>query len=263
VSHRATTLVKLGGSLLEDAALRAAALAAIARRVQAGDALVVVHGGGKRIDRDLAARGIPKRTHDGLRVTDEATLEVVVAALAGTVNKQLVLELAGHGVRAAGLSGADGGTVTAERHPAIDGVDLGHVGRVTGTRADALRALMQAGLLPVVAALAIGPEGLLNVNADEAAAALAAGVGARRLVFLTDVEGVKDAHGRLLDRIDAAGAQALLASPAVQGGMRPKLRACLSALAAGVEEVVIAGPLSHGSVLAGGPGGSRLTEGGA
>jgi acetylglutamate kinase len=252
-----TTLVKLGGSLLEDAALRARALDAIAAQA-AVSPLVVVHGGGKRIDRDLVERRLERRVHDGLRVTDDATLEVVVAALAGTVNTQLVAELLSRRVPAAGLSGVDAGTLLAERHPALDGVDLGHVGRVVHAHGAAVRALASAGLLPVVAALALGPAGPLNVNADEAAAALAPAVGARRLVFLTDVEGLKDGEGRVLERVDAHGARALLASTAVQGGMRPKLRACLAALAAGVGEVVIAGPSRHASVLKDGRGGTCL-----
>ena len=117
------TVVKLGGSLLEDAKMRGAALAAIAARFTAGEPLVVVHGGGLRIDRNLKALGIPKKTHQGLRVTDAETLDVVVSALAGVVNKSLVAEMEALGVSAAGISGADGGTLHAEFHPRLGGVD--------------------------------------------------------------------------------------------------------------------------------------------
>ncbi len=253
------TVVKLGGSLLEDRALRGAALEAVAAAVTAGQRLVLVHGGGKEIDRNLSALGIPKRTQGGLRVTDGATLDVVVAVLSGTVNKSLVGQLKERGVRAAGFSGADGETLWAEFHPPVDGVDLGFVGRVMRCDPALLSAVLGAGLLPVVASVALGREGvLLNVNADAAASALASGLKARRLVFLTDVPGVRDASGKVVERLTAASARDLLASTAVGGGMRPKLHACLEALAAGVSEVVIAGPDRHATVLSDGQGGTHL-----
>ena len=117
-----TTVIKLGGSLLDDKQRRDGALRKIAARWNAGEDIVLVHGGGKHIDAQLALAGIPKRTHAGLRITDEATLQIVVSVLGGTVNKMLVSELAKLGVRAAGMSGCDGGTLVAEQHPPIDGV---------------------------------------------------------------------------------------------------------------------------------------------
>ena len=116
-------VIKLGGSLLEDSLQRAKALRAIVDAWHSGADVVVVHGGGKRVDAMLARFGIPKRTHAGLRITDDATLEVVVSVLGGLVNKSLVAELTAMGVRAAGISGSDGNTVMAERHPPIDGID--------------------------------------------------------------------------------------------------------------------------------------------
>jgi acetylglutamate kinase len=254
-------VVKLGGSLLEDARLRAAALAAIASRFAAHGDVVLVHGGGKRIDAALARLGIPRRVHAGLRITDSDTLEAVVGALCGNVNKQLVRELAARGARCTGISGADGGTLRADRHPAVDGVDLGFVGRVTGADTGIVRALTGAGALPVVASIASGPAEapLLNVNADAAASALAVALGARRLVFLTDVEGFMDGDGRVVRELDASRLEGLLAQgSAVTGGMLPKLRACLEAIRGGVAEVVIAGPRRHRAALRGGEGGTRL-----
>jgi acetylglutamate kinase len=254
-------VVKLGGSLLEDARLRAAALEAIASLFAGDGNVVLVHGGGKRIDAALARLGIPRRAHAGLRITDAGTLEAVVGALCGNVNKELVREIAARGVRCAGISGADGGTLRAEPHPAVDGVDLGFVGRVTGADTGIVRALVGAGALPVVASLASGPKEapLLNVNADAAASALAVALGARRLVFLTDVEGFLDGHGRVVRELDASRIARLLASgSAVTGGMLPKLRACLEAIHGGVPEVVIAGPRRHRAALRGGEGGTRL-----
>jgi len=253
------TVVKLGGSLIEDRAARRRALSAVAARCGAGHRMVLVHGGGRQVDALLAERGIPRRVHQGLRVTDDRTLETVVAVLAGLVNKTLVAELSRHGVRAAGVCGADGGTLRARRRAPVDGVDLGHVGAVTGCDTTMLAALMSAGLLPVVASVAIGPAGtLLNVNADAAAVAVARGLDAARLVFLTDVEGLLDGDGRLVDRIDAPGARRLLATGAVGGGMRPKLAACLEAVASGVSEVRIAGPARQRSALIRGVGGTII-----
>ncbi len=253
------TLVKLGGSLLEDAEGRAAVLSAVARRWRTGEPLVLVHGGGKRIDAELSARGIPRRVHDGLRVTDRSTLEVVVAVLAGTVNAGLVRELDAAGADAVGLCAADVGLLRADFHPPVGGIDLGFVGTVTSADPAALERPLADGRLPVVAPLAAGPGACrLNVNADVAAAAIAAAVGARRLVFLTDVEGVADDAGRLRDRLDPLEASRLLEGGAVTGGMRPKLSACLAAARAGIREIVIAGPARREAALDGGPGGTNL-----
>lgn len=256
-------VVKLGGSLLEDAGPRSRALAAIAASWTSGQNVVVVHGGGKRIDASLQALKIPKKTYRGLRITDPETLDVVVSILSGLVNKSLVAELRSLGVTSAGLSGADGETLWAEFHPRLDGVDFGYVGRVTFSDPRLIRAILGAELLPIVASVALGREGtLLNVNADSAASALAAALGAERLVFLTDVEGVLDAGGKVVEEMGPDAAWGLLNSGAVAGGMRPKLLACLEALKAGVSQVVIAGPERHASALAEGIGGTRLANAG-
>ncbi len=235
-----TTVIKLGGSLLDDPVRRAEALRAIVARWNAGEEIVLVHGGGKHVDAALAKLGIPKRTHAGLRVTDDATLVVVVSVLAGTVNKMLVAELAAMGLDAAGISGCDGGTLVAERHPPIGGVDLGHVGQVTASRRTLLFALLTHGILPVVSSVAQGPDGgLLNVTADTAAAAIAAGLSAATLCFLTDVPGLLDGNGHVVPWLTARDAEALLASAVVTGGMKPKLQAALDALNAGVQSIAI------------------------
>src|SRR5258708_8445496 len=142
------TVIKLGGSLLADASRRQQALKTIVAAWHRGENVVLVHGGGKHIDSMLAKLGSPRRTPAGLRITDGATLEVVVAVLAGTVNKSLVAELTGMGVRAAGLSGADANTIMAEQHPPIDGVDLGHVGRVTGSNRTLLQSIPVTSMIP-------------------------------------------------------------------------------------------------------------------
>jgi acetylglutamate kinase len=233
-------VIKLGGSLLDDPVRRAEALNAIAAQWKRGEEIVLVHGGGKHVDANLKRRGIPKRTHAGLRVTDDETLDVVVATLAGSVNKMLVAELAAIGVRSAGISGCDASTLTAELHPSIDGVDLGHVGSVIGGDPTLLRAIVSYGILPVVSSVAEGQNGtLLNVNADSAAAAIAVSLGAEELIFITDVAGLLDARGNVVAELHADEAEALLGTSVVTGGMRPKLQAALHALGSGVRRITI------------------------
>src|SRR4051812_38493989 len=182
-----TTVIKLGGSLLDDPARRTRALINIVCRWKSGEQIAVVHGGGKHVDAAMQLVGIPKRTHAGLRITDDATLPIVVGTLAGSVNKMLVAELNALGCEAAGFAGNDGGTLIAEKHPPIDGVDLGHVGRVTAAHATLLQSIIASGFLPVVATIAQGPDAtLLNINADTAAAAIAVALGAKTLHFITD-----------------------------------------------------------------------------
>lgn len=235
-------VIKLGGSLLDDASRRGEALKEIAESWIDGGSIVLVHGGGKHIDTWLKKLGIPKKTHAGLRVTDDATLEVVVSVLAGGVNKMLVSELTALGVRCAGISGADARTLVADFHPPIDGVDLGHVGKVVESSGLLIRAMLMEGILPVVSSVAQGPNGaLLNVNADAAAAAIAAGIGAKSLRFITDVAGLLDSSGSVVPSLTANDAHKLLASDVVTGGMKPKLQAALGALAGGVKTIVIGG----------------------
>jgi acetylglutamate kinase len=254
-----TTVVKLGGSLLDDATLRGNALAAIAAAWNENHNLVVVHGGGKHVDAMMRKVGLPKQTVGGLRVTDDATLPMVVSVLAGIVNKQLVSELHRLGVSATGISGADGESVMAELHPNVEGTDLGWVGQVTEVNPELIRTLVAVGFLPLVGSIAMHSNGaLLNVNADAVAAAVAKALGASRLVFMTDVEGVKDEEGRVIEQLGLDSTARMLFSPAVTGGMRPKLESVLSALQGGVQEVVIAGPDRHATVLVDGKGGTHL-----
>ena len=234
------TVIKLGGSLLDDAARRAAVLRRIVARWHAGESIILVHGGGKHIDAALKSAGIPKRTHAGLRITDDATLAIVVSVLGGAVNKMLVSELTQLGVRAGGISGCDGGTLVAEQHPPIDGVDLGHVGRVTVSNRTLVRTMLTYGILPVISSLAMSENGeLLNVNADSAASAIAVAHQAKELLFFTDVAGLLDADGFVVPALDANGVEQMIASGIATGGMRPKLESALHALASGVSSIVI------------------------
>jgi acetylglutamate kinase len=212
-------VVKLGGTTLAEQQQVLAEVAKLARTRP----IVVVHGGGKRISEWLERLGVQSRFVNGLRVTDPAALELVAA-------------LHDAGCDAVGLSGVDGGLLIGHRLP-----DVGLVATVTGVRRDLLDQLMVGGQVPVVAPLARDEEGVVcNVNADDAAAGLAAGLGARQLVLMTDVDGVRGADGVRLPTITPAEAEALIASGTIRGGMVPKVRAALAALAWDGAEAIIA-----------------------
>jgi acetylglutamate kinase len=237
------TVVKLGGSVLLDAALRHKSIAQIAELKSAGFELILVHGGGKQIAALLDRLRIESRFHDGLRVTDKAARDVAQMVLAGQVGKDLVAELARIGVAAAGLAGGDGLSFLAEKMNAEDGTDLGYVGRVVKTNDSLIAAMLEAGVTPVVACLALGASDFeyYNVNGDQMAAAVAAGCKAENLVFITDVGGVRDGRGERIAELDRKRIDELLRDGVATGGMRPKLRACLEAMAAGVRNIAIIG----------------------
>ena len=225
-------VVKLGGTTIDDQRQILAEVAAVARRRP----VVLVHGGGRRITEWLDRLGVPSHFEGGLRVTDAAALEVAAAVLRGIVNSELVAALRDLGVDAVGLSGVDGGLLIAERVPA-----MGLVAHVVGLRRDLLDALLVGGQVAVVAPLARDENGIVcNVNADDAAAGIAAGLGARQLVLLTDVDGVRDADGRRLDTLTVGEAEALIQNGTIAGGMVPKIRAALAALGWDGAEAIIA-----------------------
>ena len=225
-------VVKLGGTTLAEQQQVLAEVVVVARKRP----IVLVHGGGKRMTEWLERLGVPTRFEGGLRVTDPAALEVAAAVLRGVVNSELVAALRDVGCDAVGLSGVDGGLLIGERLP-----DVGLVAHVTGIRRDLLDSLLVADQVPVVAPLARDEQGVVcNVNADDAAAGIAAGLGARQLVLLTDVDGVRDASGTKLDSITVAETEALIADGTISGGMVPKVKAALAALAWDDAEAIIA-----------------------
>lgn len=239
-------VVKFGGELLEDAARLRTVVTAITHMAARGVALAIVHGGGKEIDAALKTAGIEKRQVDGLRITDAATLDVVVSVLAGTVNTRFVAALTTAGVRAVGLTGADAGcglSAPAPAHTAVDGrvVDLGRVGLpVADADVSVVQTLTAAGFVPVLACIGIGADGrLFNVNADTFAGHLATRLRAKRLVIAGTTPGVLDAAGVTVPEVDPAGVAALIGSGTATAGMVAKLRACDEALASGVGDVVI------------------------
>ena len=225
-------VVKLGGTTIADQRQVLDEVAAVAR----ARPIVLVHGGGKRMSEWLDRLGLSSRFEGGLRFTDPAALEVAAAVLRGVINSELVAGLRDLGVDAVGLSGVDGGLLIAERVP-----DLGLVAHVVGIRRDLLDGLLVAGQVPVVAPLARDENGIVcNVNADDAAAGIAAGLGARQLVLLTDVDGIRDGGGRRIDTLTAGEAEALIDAGTIGGGMVPKVRAALAALTwPGTEAIIV------------------------
>ena len=230
-------LVKLGGTLLDSAETRCLLAVQLAGLAGQGHGVVVVHGGGKRLSRYLAAQGVESRFVNGFRVTTPETLAAVVKVLAGEVNLELVAALQQAGARAVGLTGADDGLVQAAPLSA----ELGEVGRIEQVRPALLDLLTSNSYVPVVACLAAGAGGqLYNINADQMAVACATHFLADRLIFLTDVEGVLDAERRLIPELDPASAERLIEGGVASGGMEAKLKACASAVRQGIPEVCIA-----------------------
>ena len=233
-------VAKIGGSTLGAGDTTLADIVALQRR---GLRPVVVHGGGALISDWLKAHGVPTRFERGLRVTDAQTLDIVVAVLAGLVNKRLVAALTAAGGRAVGMSGADGGLLKAR----LLDERLGYVGEVAEVDTRPLLDLLDDGFVPVVAPIAVewrgeAPTGqLLNINADTAAGAVAAALTARWLVFLTDVPGIRDEDGRTVSKLSPDRVGALTEAGVIQGGMIPKADACLQAAAAGCRSVIADG----------------------
>jgi len=239
-------VLKLGGELLEQPSDLSRVARGIARLAAQGP-LVVVHGGGREIDAALAAAGIEKQQVDGLRVTDQQTLDVVVAVLAGGINTRLVAAIRKAGGSPVGLTGADAAVATVKRAAPITSVaglkvDLGLVGApVANGKPRLLTDLLKGGYTPVVACVGATRKGdLLNVNADTLASHLATALGARRLVIAGGTSGVFDAAGATLPRLTARDAAAMIKAGTANKGMVAKLEACRAALRGGVGDVVIA-----------------------
>lgn len=227
-------VLKIGGSVRAETD---AALDFVVGLNDAGRPLVVVHGGGPLIGEWAERLGIETRFVRGLRVTDPGTRDLALAILGGLVNGRTVAALIARGVPAVGLTGVDGEMLRAER----EDTELGLVGRVTAVNSALLEELVDAGRVPIVAPAALdNTDGeVLNVNADAAAGAIAASLGARLLVLITDVPGVRGKDGRVISNLDADRARALVDDGTIEGGMLPKVEACLVAAAAGCRAAIV------------------------
>ncbi|HEX6070930.1 MAG TPA: acetylglutamate kinase [Longimicrobiaceae bacterium] len=228
-------VVKVGGNEIDDARWLERLAGAVAARTAP---LVLVHGGGREVTELQRTLGAEPEWRDGLRVTTPEALRAVSMVLSGLVNKRLAALLLGAGVEAVGISGEDGGLLRAE--PARGG-QLGLTGEIRQVKPQLLLSLLESGYVPVVSPVSRGPNGgALNVNADDAAAAVAAGVAASRFLMVSNIPGVLDGEA-VIPEIDAAAVEELIASGVASGGMAPKLRAAARAAAAGVGEVRIGG----------------------
>ncbi|MBI4479492.1 MAG: acetylglutamate kinase [Acidobacteria bacterium] len=233
-------VIKIGGTLLEDAAGRARIAQQLRRAVGHGREVLVIHGGGKQLTSFLEKVGVRSEFINGLRVTSPEALDGVVKVFAGTVNHSLLAALYSAGVTAVGISGIDGGCLVARRLRGAKGEDWGFVGRITRAKPRVWEALLAGGLLPVMAPIAVGEDGqIYNINADQAAVACAVHWHADALIFLTDVDGVHDLKGKTVPRLTAEEIPLLLRSGVVTGGMLAKLNAVEEALSGGVPQIVI------------------------
>ncbi len=234
-----TVVVKMGGSTMDS---DQTVLEDVATLKQLGINVVVVHGGGPEISEWM--RRVDKKPQfvEGLRVTDQETLDIATMVLRGKVNAELVARLNGMGVKAVGLCGADAALFHARQRDSR----LGYVGDVTLVDLGLMNLLTAQGYLPIVAPVGLGDGGvLLNINGDTAAGELAAALGAEKLIFFTDVAGIQDKDGRLLAQLSVSQAESLITSGAVTGGMIPKVRACVKALTTVARTHIIDGRVPH------------------
>ncbi|MDP9056158.1 MAG: acetylglutamate kinase [Pseudomonadota bacterium] len=255
-----TFVVKYGGHAMGDATLARDFAEDVVLLKAVGINPVVVHGGGPQIGAMLKKLGVESRFVDGLRVTDKATAEIAEMVLSGAINKELVSWISRAGGKAIGISGKDGGLITAHklkrtvRDPDSqieEALDLGFVGDPEVSDLTVIDTICAAGMIPVIAPIGVGLDGeTYNINADTMAGAIAAAMGASRLFLLTDVMGVLDAEKRLIPRLIPAEIDRLRQDGIIQGGMIPKLETCVHAVEAGCEAaVVLDGRVPHAMLL--------------
>jgi len=242
--HGQTVVIKYGGAAMEKPGLRDLFARDIALVRTLGVRPVVVHGGGPQIDRMMKRLGKSPHFIGGLRVTDDETMDIVEMVLAGSINKEIVGAIVAHGGRALGLCGADAGLIRASRRTYVlpDGkeIDLGRVGDIKAVDPEPLRLLQDNGFVPVLAPLGAGPHGeLLNINADLVAGDVAAALNAVKVIFLSDVPGIRGRNGHLLRRVSVAELDVLAREGVIEGGMLPKVEACARALKGGVGQAYI------------------------
>ena len=254
-----TLVVKYGGAAMQEPELKKGFAQDITLLQFLGIHPVVVHGGGPQIGQMLARMNIPTRFVEGLRVTDAPTMDVVEMVLAGKINKEIVNLINSAGGRAVGLSGKDGSLLEAQKlefyRPREDEppeiIDIGLVGEVTAVNVEIIRTLQAKNFTPVIAPVGVGESGeTYNINADLVAGALAAALGAAKLILLTDVAGVLDGEGRLISSLNRYQAVSLMETGAASGGMIPKIKCCLEAIEEGVAKAhILDGRVLHAVLL--------------
>jgi len=257
--HGQTVVIKYGGHAMKDEHLKKSFALNVVLLKYIGVNPVIVHGGGPQIGQMLNQLGIESHFREGLRVTDDATMDVVEMVLVGRVNKEIVNLINLHGGTCVGLSGKDGWLIKVRKLEMVlaredappEIIDLGNVGEPVGVNASLLTTLTQSGVIPVIAPVGVDEEGrTYNINADTAAAAVAQALGAKRLMLLTDVAGVLDASGQLIETMDLREASRAIEDGVAKGGMIPKLKCCMEAVQSGVEKAhVIDGRVENSLLL--------------
>ena len=255
-----TIVIKYGGNAMVEDHLKEGFARDIILMKYIGLNPVVVHGGGPQIGKVLEAMGIETRFEQGMRVTDARTMDVVEMVLGGKVNKEIVANINKHGGRAVGLTGKDGNLLTARKlemktvnpdtlTPEI--IDIGMVGEVAEVNPAIISSLEESNFIPVIAPVGVDDEGrTYNINADLVAGKIAGALQAEKLILLTDVEGVKDKNGELLNTIDVNDVQGMINDGTIAGGMIPKVTCCLDAITDGVEKThIIDGRMEHACLL--------------
>ena len=255
-----TIVIKYGGNAMVEEHLKEGFARDIILMKYIGLNPVVVHGGGPQIGKVLEAMGIETRFEQGMRVTDARTMDVVEMVLGGKVNKEIVNNINKHGGRAVGLTGKDGNLLTARKlemktvnpdtlTPEI--IDIGMVGEVAEVNPAIITSLEEANFIPVIAPVGVDSEGrTYNINADLVAGKIAGALKAEKLILLTDVEGVNDKNGNLLNTIDVADVKRLIDDGTIVGGMIPKVTCCVDAIADGVEKThIVDGRMEHACLL--------------
>ncbi|MHB8929801.1 MAG: acetylglutamate kinase [Melioribacteraceae bacterium] len=242
-----TFVIKYGGAVMEDEKLKSSVAQDVTLLRKIGIDVVIVHGGGKEITSLSSKLNIETKFVNGQRYTDEATRDVVQMVLAGSINKDIVRRINIHGGRAVGFSGIDAGFITVKKY---DKEDLGLVGEVIDVSTSFVKNLLRERYLPVIAPIGVDEKGTVyNVNADIAAGSIAGALGAAKLVYITDTEGVKSKDG-LIPHLTEEDAEKFISDGTISGGMIPKVESALVALEAGVQKVhIIDGRIEHALLL--------------
>lgn len=251
--HGKTVVIKYGGSAMTDENIKYSVIGDIAFMKMVGINPVIVHGGGPEINEALKNAGIEPKFIDGLRVTDKETMQIAEAVLSGKINKSIVSEFQKHDTKAVGISGKDGLLIEAEKK-LQNGQDIGYVGNITNVNTKILESLIQNDFVPVISPIGTDKDAnTYNINADVAAVEIAIALNASKLVFLTDIEGVRkdaDDENSLISKLVPSSARELIENGSIKGGMIPKTQCCIKAVENGVESVhIINGKILHSILL--------------
>ena len=251
--HGKTVVIKYGGSAMTDEEIKHSVIGDIAFMKMVGINPVIIHGGGPEINKALALEGIEPKFFNGLRVTDEKTMQVVESVLSGQINKSIVAEFQRHKTKAVGISGKDGMLIEAEKKMP-DGADIGFVGDIKKINTEVLDTLIKSDFVPVISPVGADNEAnTYNINADYAAVEIAIALKATKLVFLTDIEGVRmnaDNPDSLISRLTPLEIENMINNGTITGGMIPKVECCSKAIKSGVNSVhIINGKIEHSILL--------------